>query len=193
MSRPGNSDRRRRAFVARVLRQCLEEGATVDIDGLGRFRRNQEGIYEFEAHARPRLFLAYAEEDLPLARRLYGDFVRRGLDPWLDKEKLLPGQNWPRAIDHAIELSDHFLACFSHKSLQKRGQFQAELRYALDCAERMPLDRVYFIPVRIEECEVPWRIRREIQYVDLFPNWERGFRRILSAMRQQEKKLRLAG
>lgn len=179
--------------VARIVRRCLDEGRPVEIDGLGTFRRRTGGEFEFVATAAPRVFLAYVQEDGAAAERLFQDFQNHGFDPWLDRKKLLPGQNWPRAIEHAIELSDHFLACFSHKSLQKRGQFQAELRYALDCAERMPLDRVYFIPVRIEDCEVPWMIRREIQYVDLFPNWERGFRRILSAMRRQEKKLRLAG
>jgi hypothetical protein len=32
---------------------------------------------------------------------------------------------------------------------------------------------------------VPARIQREIQYIDLFPDWERGIRRIVSAMRRQ--------
>ncbi len=165
----------------------------MDIDGLGRFRRNQEGIYEFEAHARPRLFLAYAEEDLPLARRLYGDFVRRGLDPWLDKEKLLPGQNWPRAIERAIELSDFFVACFSRRAAGRRGYFHSELRYALDCAARLPFDQVFFIPVRLDACEVPLAIRKSIHYVDLFPAWEKGVNRVVSAVRRAMRSKRRAG
>ncbi|MGB9605764.1 MAG: hypothetical protein ACPL88_07805, partial [Bryobacteraceae bacterium] len=61
---------------------------------------------------------------------------------------------------------------------------QAELRYALDCARRVPLDQTYLIPVRLEECRVPTRIRNKIQYVDLFPDWERGFRALVAAMKR---------
>lgn len=179
--------------VARIVRKCLNEGRQVEIDGLGTFRRRPEGEFEFLPSSAPMVFLAYVQEDGPAAERLFEALKGHEFDPWLDRRKLMPGQNWPRAIEHAIARSDHFLACFSHKSAYKRGQFQAELRYALDCAARMPLDRIFFIPVRLEDCEVPWAIRRELQYVDLFPDWERGFRRLLSVMRREQKSLRLAG
>lgn len=184
MKRAVDSNRRTRGFVARVLRQCLEEGATVEIDGLGRFRRGRKGDYEFEAHSRPRLFLAYADEDVALVRRLFEDFERKGLDPWLDKEKLLPGQNWPRAIERAIEMADFFVACFSRRAIGRRGFFHSELRYALDCATRQPLDQIFFIPVRLDDCEVPPPIRRSLHYVDLFPDWEQGVARVVSAVRR---------
>ena len=35
------------------------------------------------------------------------------------------------------------MPCFSARSVGKKGGFQAELRYALDCARRIPLDGVY--------------------------------------------------
>jgi hypothetical protein len=76
-------------------------------------------------------------------------------------------------------------ACFSGRSGGKRGTFQSELRYALDSANRLPLEDVYFIPVRIEECLVPPRIAQELQYVDLFPSWEKGFQKILAVIRRQ--------
>jgi hypothetical protein len=101
----------------------------------------------------------------------------------MDRKKLLPGQNWPRAIQQAIEVSDFFISCLSPRAVRKKGQFQAEMRYALDCACRMPLDQNYFIPVRLEECPVPARIRREIQYVDLFPDWDEGVHRLADAIR----------
>ena len=82
------------------------------------------------------------------------------------------------------------MACFSHLSVRKRGSFQSEIRYALDCAGRVPLDETYLIPVRLDDCRVPWRIRREIQYIDLFPDWSRGVRRILSVIEKQLRKRR---
>jgi hypothetical protein len=102
----------------------------------------------------------------------------------MDVRKLLPGQNWPRAIENAIETSDFFVACFSRNSVDKKGCFQAEVRYGLDCARRMPLDEIYMAPVRFDECRIPRSIQRELQYIDLFPDWHRGIRRLTHMMRR---------
>ncbi|MGH9647426.1 MAG: toll/interleukin-1 receptor domain-containing protein, partial [Bryobacteraceae bacterium] len=107
--------------------RSLKHGQTVEIDGLGMFRRKAGG-YEFIAQAEPQVFIAYVEEDLLLARRLRDRIAAAGCSPWMDKDKLIPGQNWPRAIRRAIEISDAFVACFSVRSGSKRGPFQSELR-----------------------------------------------------------------
>ena len=130
------------------------------------------------------------EEDRESADRLFEDLEANGLAPWLDCRKLLPGQNWPRAIEEAIETSDFFLACFSYFSVRKKGSFQSEIRYALDCARRVPLDETYLIPARLDDCRVPWKIRREIQYIDLFPDWNRGVRKVLSVVSKELRKQR---
>jgi len=174
--------------VAQLVRQCLEEGASVDIDGLGVFEPGPNGTFRFRAHKRPRVFVAYVEEDIVAARRLYRDLVSRGFDAWLDKEKLLPGQNWPRAIEEAIRVADYVVTCFSQQSVAKRGTFHAELRYALDCATRAPLDGVFLVPVRIDECCVPEIISNQTQYVDLFPDWNAGLRRVLMAIRRDQRR-----
>lgn len=176
--------------VAQLVRKYLEEGKSVEIDGLGVFHRDSAGRYRFVPRAQPRIFLGYAEEDLPQAEQLFEALQAAGLAPWLDRRKLLPGQNWPRAIEEAIETSDFFVACFSHLSVRKRGSFQSEIRYALDCAKRVPLDETFLIPVRLDDCNVPRRIRREIQYIDLFPDWNRGVRRIESVIEKQLRKRR---
>ena len=171
--------------VALILRECLEEGSSIEINGLGVFRPGKKGGFEFESRRTRRVFIAYAEEDLPTALRLFHKLEDHGFEPWLDKKRLLPGQNWPRAIERAIGISDYFIACFSTLAAAKRGTFQSELRYALDCASCLPLDEVFFIPVRLEECQVPVRITKCIQYVDLFPDFEEGFGNILKAMEKR--------
>jgi len=173
--------------LASLVRQCLEEGRAVEIDGLGVFRPGASAGFEFVPVTAPRVFIAYVFEDALAAERLYRELLTGGYDPWLDKRKLLPGQNWPRAIEQAIEVSDFFIACFSRNAVSKTGQFQSELRYALDCARRMPLEEIFLIPVRLEECVMPRPIRQSIQYVDLFPDWDRGFQRILAAMVRHRK------
>jgi hypothetical protein len=134
------------------------------------------------------VFLAYVQEDSKVAERLCDALEARGFDTWIDRRKLLPGQNWPRSIEDAIEATDFVIACFSHNSVTKKGGFQAEIRYALDCARRVPLDEVFLIPVRLDDCRVPPSICREIQYIDLFMGWERGLRRIAAIIGRQRAK-----
>ncbi len=184
--------------VAQIVRQALEHGATVEIDGLGTFLPASDRTFRFVAQTKPRVFIAYVEEDLAAARRLYQAFEEHGFRPWLDKKSLMPGQNWPRAIETAIQAADFFVACFSHRSTSKRGSFHSELRYALFCAEKIPLDEIFFIPLRLDDCVVPRRIAKQVQYVDLFPDREAGIAKVVAVMIEQaahrkRKKLPLAG
>jgi hypothetical protein len=169
--------------VARLVWQILQEGQPVEIEGLGTFWLNGQGQVEFTAFPKPKVFLAYVVEDVRAAERLYAALQLAGADPWMDRKRLLPGQNWPRSIEQAIAVSDYFIPCFSRRAVGKRGQFQSELRHALDCARGMPLDHVFLIPVRLDDCSVPRRIQRETQYVDLFPDWVEGVARVVSSIR----------
>jgi hypothetical protein len=171
--------------LARLIRRSLRKSRAVEIDGLGVFARNKTGDISFQHSDSLRVFIAYATEDRPMAERLFNELTAHGFAAWLDQRKLLPGQNWPRRIEDAIASSDFFIACFSSRSVRKRGGFQTEIRYALDCANRVPLDDVFLIPVRLDDCGVPVRIQRETQYVDLFPDWNAGFERVLQIIERQ--------
>jgi hypothetical protein len=170
-------------LILELVRKSLDNGHTVEIDGLGTFSLGGQG-YEFIPQTQPQVFVAYVEEDLALVRRICDSLREAGCIPWLDKEKLLPGQNWARSIERAIEISDVFVACFSRRSLAKRGQFQCELRWAMDCSRRVPLEETFLVPVRLEACAVPKKISDQVQYVDLFPDWDRGIRRLVRAIRK---------
>jgi hypothetical protein len=173
------------AEVLRLIRNVLLEGAPVVIDGVGLFSLNTESEVEFQPEPTLRVFVAYASEDEEPVGRLCASLKRHGFSPWRDKEQLLPGQNWPRAIERAIELSDFFIACLSRNSIVKHGYFQSELRYAIDVARRVPVDEVFVIPARLNKCRMPAVIGDETHYVDLFSDWERGIAKVVRTMRRE--------
>ncbi len=175
MTKPGQ--------IFEIVRKSLEAGQAVEIEGLGRFHATAQG-YRFDPDTQPTVFVAYASEDLEPARRLAEALRAEDCLPWLDKDRLMPGQNWTESIERAIGDADAFVACFSTRSVSKRGQFQSELRQAMACAEKRPLDDVFFLPVRLERCVVPERISKQVQYVDLFPDWERGIKRLVRSIRR---------
>ena len=54
-----------------------------------------------------RVFLCHASQDKPIVRELYQRLLAEGwIDPWLDEEKLLPGQDWDAEIEKAVEDAD---------------------------------------------------------------------------------------
>ena len=113
---------------------------------------------------------------------------RRGLRSATRQKEAAPGGR----TGHDRLKRRFFIACFSRRSTAKRGCFQSELRYALECANRVAFDEIYFLPVRFEECEVPPRIARHLQYVSLFPDWDEGVRALVQAMRDQIARRRRA-
>jgi hypothetical protein len=126
-----------------------------------------------------RMFISYARQDYEAAIRLYNDLKNAGLIPWLDKEDLLPGQSWGLEIRKAIKHSRYFLALFSSTSVSKRGYVQREFRKAIDTLDEFPEGEIFAIPIRLDDCEIPYERFSDIERVDLFPNWEEGIERLL--------------
>jgi hypothetical protein len=51
-----------------------------------------------------RVFLCHSSQDKSIVRELYQRLNAEGwIDPWLDEEKLLPGQDWDMEIEKAVE------------------------------------------------------------------------------------------
>ena len=113
-----------------------------------------------------KVFLCHAHADRDAVRALYTRLTNDGVDAWLDKEKLLGGQNWKMEIRTAVEEADVVIVCHS-KEFNKEGFRQREVKWALDVAMEKPEGEIFIIPVRLEECEVIKSLR-EWHWVDLF-------------------------
>ena len=130
------------------------------------------------------VFLCHASQDKPVVRELYQRLlVENWIDPWLDEEKLLPGQDWDLEIEKAVEASNAIIVSISSKSVTKEGYVQKELRKILDIALEKPEGTIFIIPLRLDECELPRRVR-SLHYVDYFPpnQQDRAYRRLLQSL-----------
>jgi len=137
---------------------------------------------------RLKVFLCHASGDKPAVRDLYHRLRSDGIAPWLDEEDLLPGQDWELEIPKAVRSSDVVIICLSSRAITKAGYVQKEIKDALDVADKQPEGAIFLIPLRLEECEVPERLRRW-QWVNLFQ--ERGYERLLRALRVRAESLGL--
>ncbi|NOT03259.1 MAG: TIR domain-containing protein [Anaerolineales bacterium] len=116
-----------------------------------------------------RVFLCHSSQDKPIVRELYQRLSAEGwIDPWLDEEKLLPGQDWDMEIEKAVESADAVIVCLSDTAVHKVGYVQKELRKVLDIADEQPEGMIFIIPICFDSCEIPRRLS-SWQYVDYFP------------------------
>jgi len=141
-----------------------------------------------ESPHRLRIFLCHSSGDKQTVRELYKRLRADGFDPWLDEENLLPGQDWHQVIPQAVGEADVVIVCLSRGSINKRGYVQKEIKYALDVADEQPENTIYLIPLKLEECDIPNRLRRW-QWVSLFE--ATGYERLLNALRHRAESISL--
>jgi DNA-binding NarL/FixJ family response regulator len=139
-----------------------------------------------------RVFLCHASQDKSIVRELYQRLLAEGwIDPWLDEEKILPGQTWELEIEKAVEAADAVIVCISSSSVGKEGYIQKEIRKVLDVSEQKPEGTIFVIPLRLDDCQPPERLKN-VQYADYFPDRqrERTVQRILSSLKIRINALR---
>jgi hypothetical protein len=136
-----------------------------------------------------RVFLCHASQDKPVVRELYQRLLAEGwIDPWLDEEKLLPGQDWDMEIEKAVETSDAVIVCISNNSISKEGYIQKEMKFVLDIALEKPEGTIFIIPLRLDEIQPPRRLR-SWQYVDYFPSDQKdwAFSRLVASLDERKR------
>jgi hypothetical protein len=135
------------------------------------------------------VFISYVRADADKIDRLALDLYRQGIDTWTDRD-IRPGQRWKVTIRQAIRQGASFLARFSPEVLARdRTYMYEEITAAIELLRQTPADRTWFIPVRLDRCEVPELeigagvTLGDLQRVDLFPDWEAGVDTLASAIR----------
>lgn len=116
-----------------------------------------------------RVFLCHASQDKPAVRELYQRLkAEKWIDPWLDEEKLLGGQDFDLEIYKATRDADAIIICLSKKSVIKEGYVNKEIRRALDIAQEKTEGAIYVIPLRLDECYPSFEQLKKLHWVDYF-------------------------
>ncbi|MBI3173539.1 MAG: SUMF1/EgtB/PvdO family nonheme iron enzyme [Chloroflexi bacterium] len=132
-----------------------------------------------------KVFLCHAHADREPVRALYKHLTSDGVDAWLDKEKLLPGQDWELEIKKAVRDADVVVVCLS-KQFNQAGFRQKEVRLALDTAMEKPEGEIFIIPTRLEECDTLESLRKW-HWVDLFE--DDGYEMLMRALWARARKI----
>ena len=136
-------------------------------------------------------FISYVRDNCDVVEKLSNDLRAAGVEVWLDRERLRPGQRWKDAIRNAIRSGSLFIACFSREYFDRdKSYMNEELAIAISELRLRASERSWFIPVVLSGGQVPDRridgvdTLRDLQWVDLSDNWEPGIAAIVSAARE---------
>jgi hypothetical protein len=135
------------------------------------------------------VFVSYIHEDIDTVDILVKKLTSRGIDVWIDRDKIRAGKYWQLEIKKIVEKADFFLACFS-KEYEKSDKtyMNVELNLAIAELRKFKPDRVWLIPVIISPCKVPdWQIApgrtlRDIERIDLYKNVEDNTEKLISVL-----------
>lgn len=140
-----------------------------------------------------KVFISYIQENSLQATSLSQLLIKRGITVWMDKDSLLPGMRWKTSIRDAIQSGDFFIACFSKEYYQRdRSYMNEELMIALEELRLRTSDRAWFIPVILNECNVPAQnigageTLLDLHWVNLHFNWEEGIKKITQVILSDE-------
>lgn len=138
------------------------------------------------AESQLRVFLCHSSRDKQQVRILYQRLKAEGFNPWLDEENLIPGQDWEREIRREVSACHMVVACLTKTSVDRQGYVHREIKLALDEADKKPEGAIFVIPARLEEVEVPDRLK-QWHWADLFK--EDGYSRLVSALTERAVRL----
>jgi hypothetical protein len=131
---------------------------------------------------RVRPFISYAHEDLADAIRLHRELTEMGASPWMDRFDLIGGENLSFAITRALRDCSHVVVLVSSQSVTKTGFVQKELQRALELLQEHPPERIFMIPVRLDQSEPSHPILRELVWIDLFTDYAAGLSQLARSL-----------
>lgn len=102
-------------------------------------------------------FISYSRTNKEFALKLARELKAAGFPIWLDQLDIPTGTRWDDEIEKALRECRIFMVILTPASIASDNA-KDEIGYAIDHGKRI-------LPVLLEECEIPLRLRR-FQYVD---------------------------
>ncbi|MEW5941071.1 MAG: TIR domain-containing protein, partial [Chloroflexota bacterium] len=136
-----------------------------------------------------KVFLCHAVEDKPIVRELYDRLRADGFDPWLDSESLFLGENWLLEIQKAMRASQAVIVCLSEVAIVKEGYIHTEIKTAQELQKEKPEGTIFFIPLQLENCNLPFSMR-EIQWGHYHE--PEGYEKLVKALNKRADQIQAA-
>ena len=126
-------------------------------------------------------FLSYSRVNSDFAKKLAKELKAEGFPVWLDQLDIPLGARWDVELEKALDECEIFMIIMTPDSINSEN-VRDEIGYAIDTGKR-------FMPIMLENCKVPLRLRR-FQYVDFttksFEDGDESAKQLLRGLIAQE-------
>ncbi len=119
------------------------------------------------------IFFSYSRVDSGFVLQLAKDLRDAGAEIWLDQLDIKPGTHWDSAIENALSDSSRLIVVLSPTSVASNNVMD-EVNYALENNKSV-------IPVLLNECTVPFRLRR-VQRVNFSQDYQTALDQLLEVL-----------
>lgn len=120
-----------------------------------------------------KIFISYHSSDREFVLNLAHALEEKELTVWARDLHGIAGKRMDRQIEEALEESEIVLFILSRSSVDSK-ELMDEVHASLD-------DRKTFIPLLIEPCELPKKLKR-LQFIDLYTNRSEGISNLFRAL-----------
>ncbi len=146
-------------------------------------------------------FISHSSIDKPFVERLATDLrTREGIDAWLDKWEIMPGDRIPEKLEEGLANAGILVLVLSPESVNSQwvsyekdtwltAQVEEEKRARQE--SRPPSRRL--IPVLYKNCEQPFLLQSFLSVSINDENYEEGFQQLVRGMRGESGKPPLKG
>lgn len=127
------------------------------------------------------VFISYSRRDSETVESIVTQLEAEGIDVWLDREDIKPGQQWRKQIVEAIDTAEAFVLNLSPDSGASDNVLK-ELNLAEEALEP------FILPIMLKEMKIPDTMRYQLagtQFIAYFLDSKRGVQDLIAEIKKR--------
>jgi len=128
-----------------------------------------------------KVFISYSRRDIDEVEKIVAQLEAEGIEVWLDREDIKPGQQWRRQIVEGIDTAEAFVLNLSPNSGASDNVLK-ELNLAEEALEP------FILPVMLSEMKIPDEMRYQLagtQFIAYYLNSKRGVQDLIAEIKKR--------
>lgn len=138
------------------------------------------------SESKKQVFISYNHQDADVANGISDELRMHDLEPWLDVEKISPGDRVADRLQEGLSASDYYVLLISENS-NKSQWVKRELSLAFELANRKKLA---IVPLLLDNADVPLELRG-LLYIDFRQSAADGLGKLHEFFRSQFSRIGL--
>jgi TIR domain len=128
-----------------------------------------------------KVFISYSRRDVEVVESIISQLEAAGIEVWIDREAIKPGQQWRKQIVEGIDTAEAFILNLSPNSAASDNVLK-ELNLAEEALEP------FILPVMLSEIKIPDEMRYQLagtQFIAYYLDSKRGVNDLIAEIQKR--------